>query len=113
MIRKVARILLNCIREGVDDGTFKEDTNPFLIRSMILGSIEHLCTRKLLLGSPSDLVAFADPMIDAILAGIKMQPKQLSMNLSLNNADIIKSLISNTLPDAKDAAPKRKKASRK
>ncbi|HUN54883.1 MAG TPA: TetR/AcrR family transcriptional regulator [Smithella sp.] len=113
MIRKVARILLNCIKEGIDDGTFKEDTDPFLIRSMILGSIEHLCTRKLLLGSPSDLVAFADPMIDAILAGIRTQPKQLSMNLSLNNADIIKSLISETLRDAKDTAPKRKKASNK
>jgi hypothetical protein len=55
-------------------------------------------------------VAFTDPMIDAILEGIKMQPKQLSMNLSLNNADIIKSLISDTLRDTKDAAPKRKKA---
>jgi hypothetical protein len=52
-------------------------------------------------------------MIDALLAGIKMQPKQLSMNLSLNNMDIIKSLISDTMRDSKDAAPKRKKVSHK
>jgi TetR/AcrR family transcriptional regulator, fatty acid metabolism regulator protein len=103
------RILLNCIQEGIDDGSFKKNTNPFLIRSMIIGAIEHLCTRKLLLGKPNDLTVFVDPMVDAILDGIKMQPKQLSMNLSLNNVDVIEKLIVDTLQNAKDAATKRGK----
>ena len=79
---------------------------------MILGTIEHLCTRKLLLGKPTNLMVYVDPMIDAIFAGIKKQPEQLSFNLSLNNADVIKNLISGTSGNIKPTAFKRKKSSR-
>jgi TetR/AcrR family transcriptional regulator, fatty acid metabolism regulator protein len=111
-IQKVAQTLLDCIEEGIKDGAFKEDTDPILIRSMILGTIEHLCTRKLLLGKPTNLMVFVDPLMDSIFDGIKKQPKQLSFNLSLNNTDMIKDLISGTSGNIKPAAPKRKKSSR-
>jgi Transcriptional regulator len=112
-IKKVAQTLLDCIEEGIKDGTFKEDTDPILIRSMILGTIEHLCIRKLLLGKPTNLMVFVDPMIDAIFDGIKKQPKQLSFNLSLNNTDVIKNLISETSRDIKSSAARRKRSSPK
>jgi hypothetical protein len=51
--------------------------------------------------------------MDAIFDGIKKQPKQLSFNLSLNNADMIKNLISETSGNIKPAAQKRKISSRK
>jgi AcrR family transcriptional regulator len=111
-IKKVAQTLLDCIEEGIKDGTFKEDTDPILIRSMILGTIEHLCTRKLLLGKPTNLMVFVDPMMDAIFDGIKKQPKQLSFNLSLNNTDVIKDLISGTSENIKPVVPRRKLSSR-
>jgi len=95
-IRKIAHALLESIQEGINDGTFKENTDAFLVRSMILGAIEHLCTRKLLLGEPKNLVMFIDPMVDTILDGIKKQSKHFSINLNMNNLEMSDSPIGDT-----------------
>jgi TetR/AcrR family fatty acid metabolism transcriptional regulator len=84
-IRSVARVLLNCIQEGIDNGTFKKDTDPYLVRSMLLGTIEHLCTRWHLLGTPSNLMEHVDPLVDLILDGLRIQrgSKNISLHLQL------------------------------
>ena len=41
-IRRSSHALLDCVKEGIDDGTFKKDPNPYFIRSMLMGTIEHL-----------------------------------------------------------------------
>ncbi|MBN1382613.1 MAG: TetR/AcrR family transcriptional regulator [Deltaproteobacteria bacterium] len=87
-IQKVARTLLESIREGISDGTFKEDTDALLVRSMILGTIEHICINKILLGEPKNLEVYIDPLVDTILDGIKKQSKQVSINLSIHNLEM-------------------------
>lgn len=88
MVRKVAGGLLDVIKEGIKDGTFKEDTDALLIRSMLLGTIEHLCIRKLLLGEPKNLPQYTDPIVDTILNSIKKESKHFSINLNINDADV-------------------------
>ena len=39
-IRRSAHRLLDCVREGVANGTFREDVDAYLVRSMLLGTIE-------------------------------------------------------------------------
>ena len=73
VVQGIAHQLLDIIQEGIDNGTFKKDTNPLLVRSMILGTIEHLCIRWHLLGAPSNLIELCDPLVDIILDGIKVQ----------------------------------------
>ncbi len=74
LIREVAGKLLSIIQEGIDSGIFKKNTDALLVRSMILGCIEHLSIRWLLLGEPSNLVEHVDPLIDTILDGIRSVP---------------------------------------
>ncbi len=85
LIRGVARLLLDGIREGIEEGVFKKDLDPYLVRSMLLGTIEHLCVRWHLLGVPDNLVAYADPIIDLVMTGIKTrdESRQLTINLCL------------------------------
>ena len=104
-IQKVARTLLESIQEGISDGTFKENTDPFLIRSMILGAIEHLCVRKLLIGDPKNLPMYTDPLVDTILAGIKKQNQFFSVNLNMNRLEMPE-------PPAEDTPKGRKPGSR-
>jgi TetR/AcrR family fatty acid metabolism transcriptional regulator len=73
VVQGIAHQMLNFIQEGIENGTFKKDTNPHLVRSMILGTIEHLCIRWHLLGVPSNLIEHCDPLVDMILNGIKVQ----------------------------------------
>jgi TetR/AcrR family fatty acid metabolism transcriptional regulator len=90
VVRSAARMLLACIKEGIEDGTFKKDIDPFLVRSMILGTIEHLCTRMHLMGTPSNLMEHVDPLMDLILDGIKVQknPKTISLYLHIGEDGI-------------------------
>jgi len=94
-IRNVAGILLSCIKEGIADGTFKSNTDPLLIRSMILGTIEHLCTRKLLVDDSMNLLSYVDTIMDSIINGIVSQPTRISLDLSINNIDEIRNIITN------------------
>lgn len=109
MVKKVAGGLLDVIKEGIKDGTFREDTDAFLIRSMLLGTIEHLCIRKLLLGEPKNLPQYADPIVDTILHSIKKDPKHFSINLNLN--DLVSQNIEkhDNAENKELAEPKRKK----
>jgi TetR/AcrR family fatty acid metabolism transcriptional regulator len=98
VIRTAARMLLSCIQEGVEEGTFKKDTDPYLVRSMILGTIEHLCTRWHLLGTPSNLMDHVDPLVDLILEGLRVQKNSKDITLHLHLGDDAISLKKTAIP---------------
>ncbi|MBN1636937.1 MAG: TetR/AcrR family transcriptional regulator [Deltaproteobacteria bacterium] len=83
-IRGIAHMLLVCIQEGIDNGSFKKETDPYLVRAMILGTIEHLCIRWHLLGSPSNLVEHVDPLVDMILCGIRAESHSRDLSLHIH-----------------------------
>jgi TetR/AcrR family fatty acid metabolism transcriptional regulator len=91
VVRTAAQSLLSCIQEGIDDGTFNKDTDPFLARSMILGVIEHLVTRKHLLGKPSNLMEYVDPIVDLLFNGMTSHndPKSISLHLHLSGDTLL------------------------
>ena len=90
LIRDIARLLLDCIREGIDEGVFRPDLDPYLIRSMLLGTIEHLCVRWHLLGVPDNIVDYVDPIIDLIMEGMRVREEggKLSINLYLTEGKL-------------------------
>jgi len=102
IIRKGASILLDCIKEGINDGTFKSTTDPYLERAIILGTIEHLCTRWRMMGSPANLIEHGDRIVNSILHGIieKKDARRVSLHLELNNETGDKSAPSDA-PDKK------------
>lgn len=59
------------IEQGIETGEFKKDISPYLIRSMILGTIEHLVTNWVMTGNPDNLEELVDPLIDTIIQGIQ------------------------------------------
>ncbi len=66
-IKQITRV----IEEGIEQGEFKSELNPYLIRAMVLGTIEHLVTNWVMTGNPESLIQFVDPLIDSLLAGIE------------------------------------------
>lgn len=70
VIQRSARNTIQVLQEGIDNGEFRPDLQPYLVRAMIWGTIEHLVTRKSLLGKPEDLFAMADEMINTLFHGI-------------------------------------------
>ena len=89
-IRKSARMMLDCIRQGIEEGTFRKDADPYLVRSMLMGTIEHLFIHWHMQGMPKrdkKLMDFLDPFLEIVLEGIRPKQKTEGITLNLNIAD--------------------------
>lgn len=97
-IRTSAHTLLDCIREGIADGTFKKDSNPYLIRSMFMGTIEHLFIHWHMQGMPKKKPGIAD-MLDALLEtvfdGIRARKEDsgTTLYLKLDDAGLLEKIL--------------------
>jgi TetR/AcrR family fatty acid metabolism transcriptional regulator len=97
-IRRSAHTLLDCIREGIADGTFKKDSNAYLIRSILLGTIEHLFIHWHMQGMPerdTSIMDLLDPFIEIVLDGIRAKREEhaLTLHLKLEDARAFRELI--------------------
>jgi TetR/AcrR family fatty acid metabolism transcriptional regulator len=89
-IRQSAHRLLDCINEGIADGTFKKDSNPYLVRSMLLGTIEHLFIHWHMQGMPqreTSILEMLDPLIEMVLDGIRAAKAEQGFTLYLKHED--------------------------
>lgn len=75
IVQQTARYYIGVLKEGIENGEFREDIEPYLVRAMIWGTIEHTVTRKSLLGEPSDLTALVDDIFETIFQGIRSRPQ--------------------------------------
>ncbi len=74
-IKKGLRIINETIDEGVETGEFRNDINVYLIRSIIIGTIEHLVTSWLMTRRPEHLTDLVDPLVDTVVQGIQFKEK--------------------------------------
>jgi TetR/AcrR family fatty acid metabolism transcriptional regulator len=81
VVQASARITTKVLEEGIEAGEFRSDLQPHLVRAMIWGTIEHLVTRKSLMGKPEDLLSLADDITDTILHGIMVPEKKPLLNV--------------------------------
>lgn len=87
IVQSTARITTQVLEEGIQNGEFRSDIQPLLVRAIIWGTIEHLVTRKCLLGKPDDLLGLADDMIDSLFQGILAPQKEPFINLKVTIED--------------------------
>lgn len=69
-VRRAAGFILEAVREGMESGEFRNDIDPFLVRSMILGTIEHIFFRWHLTGRKEDVTDFVDDLMELLTKGI-------------------------------------------
>ena len=89
-IRRASHNLLDCIKEGIANSTFKKDCNPYLIRSMLMGTIEHLFIHWHMQGMPKSKTSIEDmldPLIEIILDGIRTKKEESGTTLYLKLED--------------------------
>ena len=89
-IRRSAHRLLDCIREGIANGTFRSDADAYLIRSMLMGTIEHLFIHWHMQGMPKrdkSIMEMLDPFLEVVLNGIRAKKEMQGLTLHLNLED--------------------------
>ena len=97
-IRKSSHALLDCIKAGIEDGTFKKDSNPYLIRSILMGTIEHLFIHWHMQGMPKRKPGPADmldPFIEIVFDGIRARKEEsgATFYLKLEDAGILEKIL--------------------
>jgi TetR/AcrR family fatty acid metabolism transcriptional regulator len=69
-VREASRPIIDFVKEGMEQGVFRDDLDPYLVRSMVLGFIEHLTIQWLLLGRPERISEYRDTILDMIMRAI-------------------------------------------
>ena len=90
-IRRSSRKLLDCIREGIAEGTFRSDADAYLIRSMLMGTIEHLFIHWHMQGMPErkkNIMDMLDPFLEMVFCGIRTKKEETGLTLHLKIEDV-------------------------
>jgi TetR/AcrR family transcriptional regulator, fatty acid metabolism regulator protein len=71
LVRKYAGIILGIIEEGIQKEEFKADTDPRVLRKVILGAIEHACLGEIIFGRELDIDKVASGITHIVFNGVK------------------------------------------
>lgn len=90
MVRKAAGFILKIIEDGIATGEFRDDIDPVLVRSMVLGTIEHIFFRWHLLERKEELPDFVDALTEVLVAGIRKpdDSRAIQVNINLEEGEI-------------------------
>jgi AcrR family transcriptional regulator len=83
VIQESAGLTIKVIKEGIASGEFRSDLNPYLVRAMIWGSVEHLVIRKSMLGKPEELLPLADEITNTLFQGILVPGNERAVKIHL------------------------------
>jgi TetR/AcrR family transcriptional regulator, fatty acid metabolism regulator protein len=86
MVRRAAQIILEMIRQGVESGEFRGDLDPYLARSMVLGTIEHVFFRWHLTERRDELVDFTDSLMEILMRGMRREEEPRAFHLDIDLA---------------------------
>lgn len=71
VIKDAARSVIDVFNEGVEKGIYRDDLDPYLVRNMVLGFIEHLTIQWLLIGRPQKISGYRDTIFEMVMRAIE------------------------------------------
>ncbi len=79
-------IMVKVIKEGIQSGEFRDDTDPYFVRSVILGSVEFIVIRWLMYNCPTDKsqpILNVDPLFKLVMNGVKKDKRMKNFNFKI------------------------------
>ncbi len=83
IVRQAAQNIIVAYKEGVEEGVFRDDIDPYLARNMILGFIEHLTCQWLLVGRPASIIEYRDTIFEMAMRAIEKEEDTDSIELKI------------------------------
>lgn len=87
-VRESARGIVEAYTEGVENGEFRAELDPYLVRNMVLGFVEHLTIQWLLLGRPESISAQRDTIFDMVIRAIENPQAPQGANIKFGEVEI-------------------------
>ncbi len=73
VVRNSARSIIDAYKLGVEEGVFRDDLDPYLVRNLVLGFIEHLTIQWLLIDRPEKISDYKDIIFDMVIRAIEKE----------------------------------------
>lgn len=81
LIRQGFQKITKIIEAGIKDGEFLPDGDPYVIRSVIMGAVDHVTTNWLLSGRKGSITKLIDPILDVVMEGILVTDPETTSKL--------------------------------
>jgi TetR/AcrR family fatty acid metabolism transcriptional regulator len=65
---------MEILKEGRNEGVIRKDTNIYILRHLILGTLEHIVSRWLLKGEKYDLIEHHEEVSRLLIDGLRAKP---------------------------------------
>jgi len=73
-LKKSVSPVMNIIIEGQKEGLIRQDTDSYILRHLVLGTIEHIVSRWLLKGETYDIVEHHQAVSRLLIDGLRANP---------------------------------------
>ena len=83
IVKASAKLTIDVLKEGIRTGEFRSDIDPYVVRSIIWGSIDDAVKRKFLYKKKTSLLEFAESLVDTLFNGILTPKKPSPLNLHM------------------------------
>lgn len=90
VIRKSAQPIVDVYKQGVEEGVFRDDLDPYLVRNMVLGFIEHLTIQWLLLGRPEKISECREGVFEMVMCAIEKKKEdkgRIKLNVTVEGLE--------------------------
>jgi len=81
MIRQYSRMILQVIEEGKRERSIRREVDSYILRDLILGTIEHFSIRGFILGRFPHLAGAADQLYELIVSGVAERNRMVTVPL--------------------------------
>lgn len=71
LVQQYSATILEIIQKGIDSGEIRSETDPYLLRKVILGAIEHACLGEIIFGRELDIDKMSSGISDIVFNGVK------------------------------------------
>jgi TetR/AcrR family transcriptional regulator, fatty acid metabolism regulator protein len=96
--RLVANKVIEVLQEGIRAGEFRSELDPYVIQTILWGTLENMVSRRSLIGKPEDPLALIEQVMDIIFKGVlDLSHGQMSnVHFNLDGETLTKILLWNT-----------------
>ena len=77
IVRDVSGSIVVVYNEGIKEGVFRDDLDPYLVRNMVLGFIEHLTVQWILIGRPEKISEYRDVIFEMVMRAVLKDQKKI------------------------------------
>jgi TetR/AcrR family fatty acid metabolism transcriptional regulator len=79
MIRQYSKMILQVIEEGKRERSIRREVDSYILRDLVLGTIEHFSIRGFIMGRFPNLSEAADQLYDQIISGVAERNRMVTV----------------------------------